>query len=486
MLVNLNTVCSDWINYNTGWWRGMDPEGGHKKWGYILWDNDATFDYYINYSGVPDISPEAELCDIEEIADFVDDFFVDGGGGGFDEIDEEFAEFCTTIQDETSPYPASDPVFLQTVNERWQCCFFEWDEECQEIYDGFLNGSNFDPDSCTSGGLGLVDSLLQQVLVVDTTCCNNWDNYCQELYDEIEGGNYVPYMDKDELRRSDNVGLHEQIFLKLQRESPEFRQLYYTRQADLINTTFSCDNMLTTLDSLIAIIDPEMDRHIQRWGRSYNEWERNVRRLRTFVEDRCANLSDGLVDCYGLEGPYDLTLEVFPEGAGTIDFNSLKDIANYPWNGQYYGGIANLIDADPGPDYDFVRWESKKGQIIFPDEFSENAEFMMQESDTLVAVFGLETSIADLNGGVEMQVYPTPSSGMVTLEYNLMKTSAVNIVISDMLGREIKNYAPEQIEAGIEIVKEIDFRSFNSGSGNFLLTINTAYGRAYKKVTILE
>ena len=34
-LVNLNVVASDWLNYNTAWWRGLNPDGDHKKWGYI-------------------------------------------------------------------------------------------------------------------------------------------------------------------------------------------------------------------------------------------------------------------------------------------------------------------------------------------------------------------------------------------------------------------------------------------------------------------
>jgi len=78
MLVNLNTVAIDWLNYNTGWWRGRNPEGKHKKWGYILWDLDATFGYYINYTGVPNEGPDALVCDIEEIAESVDEFFTAG------------------------------------------------------------------------------------------------------------------------------------------------------------------------------------------------------------------------------------------------------------------------------------------------------------------------------------------------------------------------------------------------------------------------
>lgn len=71
--VNSFTVCSDWLNYNTGWWRGTNPEGTHKKWGFTLWDNDATFGHYINYTGIPETGPKAALCNVETLtADTVD------------------------------------------------------------------------------------------------------------------------------------------------------------------------------------------------------------------------------------------------------------------------------------------------------------------------------------------------------------------------------------------------------------------------------
>ena len=74
VIVNSATVCSDWLNWNTGWWRGTNPNGGHKKWGFILWDNDATFGYYYNYTGIPDTSPTASPCDVETLVE-VDSFF---------------------------------------------------------------------------------------------------------------------------------------------------------------------------------------------------------------------------------------------------------------------------------------------------------------------------------------------------------------------------------------------------------------------------
>ena len=62
VLINSFVVCTDWVNWNVGWWRGLNPEGTHTKWGYTLWDEDATFNHYINYTGVPDVTANATAC----------------------------------------------------------------------------------------------------------------------------------------------------------------------------------------------------------------------------------------------------------------------------------------------------------------------------------------------------------------------------------------------------------------------------------------
>jgi len=68
-LINMYTVCMDWLNWNTGWWRGMDPNGDKKKWRYTLWDMDATFGHYINYTGVPNTNATADPCDPSSLND---------------------------------------------------------------------------------------------------------------------------------------------------------------------------------------------------------------------------------------------------------------------------------------------------------------------------------------------------------------------------------------------------------------------------------
>ncbi|MCE7925712.1 MAG: hypothetical protein DYG98_21890 [Haliscomenobacteraceae bacterium CHB4] len=68
IIINQHSVCKDWLNWNTSWWRGRNPDGGARRWRYALWDMDATFGHYINYTGIPNTGPTADPCDVEEIS----------------------------------------------------------------------------------------------------------------------------------------------------------------------------------------------------------------------------------------------------------------------------------------------------------------------------------------------------------------------------------------------------------------------------------
>jgi CotH kinase protein/Chitobiase/beta-hexosaminidase C-terminal domain/Lamin Tail Domain len=235
VIVNSFTVCTDWLNYNTGIWRGLNPEGGHQKWGYILWDNDATFDFYINYTGLPSTLANAKPCNPE----------------------------------------------------------------------GLTGGS--DPEQ------------------------------------------------------------HIKVLNKL-RTNPEVRQYYLSRQADLMYSVFGCENMLSYLDTIEATIDPEMDRHAQRWFGTYAEWKNNLDIMRDFISNRCTLLPTLMDDCYSVTGPFEATIVVDPPGAGTVKINTLDYNANqFPVTGQYFSGpqVDLLLHATPDTlpatagAYYFDHWTSK-------------------------------------------------------------------------------------------------------------------------------
>lgn len=68
-VLNSYVVATDWLNWNTSWWRGRNPLGDGRRWRYALWDMDATFGHYINYTGVPSQDPTADPCQIENMGD---------------------------------------------------------------------------------------------------------------------------------------------------------------------------------------------------------------------------------------------------------------------------------------------------------------------------------------------------------------------------------------------------------------------------------
>ncbi|MFT4544939.1 MAG: hypothetical protein ACI9UR_002047 [Bacteroidia bacterium] len=360
METNLNVVASDWLNYNTAWWRGTNPDGTHKGWGYMIWDLDATFDYYINYSGVPNTNADAEPCDIDGIADFLDDW-------------------------------------------GW------WDGE--------------------------------------------------------------------------DVGKHEQIFLKLLDESPEFEQLYYSRYADHMNTIFSCENMLFTYDSMITTIAPEMPRHIQRWGGTMAEWEGNVEEMRDFIEARCANLEGGMVGCYDITGPYDLTVMCSPPEVGDVKLNTLWH-EELPWTGAYFGNMDNLLEArvaNSSITAEFSHWESTSGNVIFPDQDSIMASVVIAGTDTIIAVFDVDYTTVDAPyDQVIFEAYPVPATDNLTIKLNLPAAEQFDIVLYAIDGKEMlrKSYNQQALQTTVE--------TGQLARGLYILSLEGASGSKQLKIPLVE
>jgi hypothetical protein len=97
---------------------------------------------------------------------------------------------CTSITNGTSPYAASDPIFLEVIAADSYCCDVEWDGTCEASYQDIFNGctysnaTNFDPlaqdddgtclfacfgDSNNDGIISTAD-LLEFLVVFGGTC----------------------------------------------------------------------------------------------------------------------------------------------------------------------------------------------------------------------------------------------------------------------------------------------------------------------------
>ncbi len=235
MLINTHVVCKDWLNWNTGWWRGRKPDGGAKTWRYTLWDLDATFGHYTNYTSIPDVSPNADPC-------YAEDLPLDFEGHG---------------------------------------------------------------------------AMIQALMA-----------------------------------------------------NEEFHSLYVNRYADLLNSYFSCDYMISLLDSMLARITPEMPGQIQRWGGTMMNWQANVQILKSFINTRCQVINPGIEGCYDVTGPYPVTVRISPAlSPNQVKVNTFVP-DSFPFVGDYFVGTKLDFQALPGNGWVLDHWEVQHN-VFQPNQFAE-------------------------------------------------------------------------------------------------------------------
>ncbi len=286
-VLNSYMVNKDWLNWNTSWWRGLDPSGGAHKWRYALWDTDGVLGHYINYTGIPDISANASPCNVENLQ---------GVGTG-----------------------------------------------------------------------------------------------------------------------------HVETIKKLIDESPIVHQKYVARYADLLNTKFSCEKILPIFDSIVAVITPEMPRHIQRWGGSMATWQANVLAARNFLITRCSQtITSGLIDCYDVTGPYVTTFQVEPAGTGKIKMNS-ELLATYPFTAQIFGNLETLLKAQANMGYQFDHWVVD-GAVITPDPSNPDISVMVSQATSVTAYFTEVTSSENALYYWHFNTLnaPTPNVTAIPADYSLI------------------------------------------------------------------
>ena len=146
-ILNSYVVCADWLNWNTAWWRGRNPDGDARRWRYALWDLDNTFGHGANYTGLPDTGAEADPCNPENMGDV-------GGQGHIPVLNalmdnEDFwATYINRWADLGNTHFTCDNMHavldsmigviepeMPRQIERWDGNLAAWEEAVQEVHD---------------------------------------------------------------------------------------------------------------------------------------------------------------------------------------------------------------------------------------------------------------------------------------------------------------------------------------------------------------
>lgn len=172
-------------------------------------------------------------------------------------------------------------------------------------------------------------------------------------------------------------------------QNTTFKNYFVNRYADLMNFTFQSAKYTPIIDSLYNQLLPDLPRHFQLWtgdvqgGMSTFSYWRDVH-IGQF-NNRNAVVRDQIVTEFNLVKKVDVTLDVFPAGAGYIKISTIVP-ENLPWTGVYFDGVPVKITAVANPGYTFQNWEAN---LTLPSAalLQESVNYNISDNDLFKAVF---------------------------------------------------------------------------------------------------
>jgi hypothetical protein len=148
------------------------------------------------------------------------------------------------------------------------------------------------------------------------------------------------------------------LMLRKLLENDEYQMYFINRFADVLNTTLRSETVITKIDELSRLIEPDIPLDVARWGAtwdgSYEKWLANVEGLRDFARRRPHFVRHHIIEKFKLIGIAFLTIES-PNGAGSVRINTVSP-NRYPWHVQYFQGVPVTLEAIPAAGYKFSGW----------------------------------------------------------------------------------------------------------------------------------
>ncbi len=344
-ILNGYTVCTDWLNWNTAWWRGTNPLGDGRRWRYALWDNDNTFGHGANYTGVSSTQPTSDPCQVEGQGNVGGQGHIPVLNALFDNPDffadyiQRYAELSNTIFSCERMIEVLDSMILVIEPEmprqiqRWGGNINTWNNNVQEVRDFILA-------RCNSN---IIDGIADCYDVVPF-----------EITFQIDGVGDIQVGDTE-------LSPYETPFT-----GTYFADLEIDLEALIDNDEGPCSSFQgwEIVSGTGIIADPSSP-------------------VTTLIIQ-----SDVVIQAtFGVpaSGPVTVVSDVFPAGAGNIVFNGTSQ-TTYPNTFSVNAGDSTAFSVTPNPWFTFNGWESTNATIL-PNATSTSIYVNPCAADTVVAIF---------------------------------------------------------------------------------------------------
>ena len=156
-------------------------------------------------------------------------------------------------------------------------------------------------------------------------------------------------------------------------QNPALEKRFVQRFQDLLNTRFSSFEVLAKTDELERLLNPEIDRHVARWGGSRSldfvsfdsktKWQDYVGVVKAFALIRPSIMREHLKKAFILGTEHEVDLVLPNTAEGKIRVNGLPLVRRGSvWNGKYFDGATLRIEAVPARGFRFVAWADAPGE----------------------------------------------------------------------------------------------------------------------------
>ncbi|MCP4546283.1 MAG: hypothetical protein GY835_07445 [bacterium] len=137
-------------------------------------------------------------------------------------------------------------------------------------------------------------------------------------------------------------------------ENSDFRRDFVNTMTEFLSTCFRQSVLHDKLDEIVAVLEPEIERHMLRWGNDLGDWNEELAEIGEFIDERREHQIQHLRNSFGLADTLRLSLDVSPTGSGRIQLTT--QIVDPPWSGLYFVDNRIPLTALPNPGYAFARW----------------------------------------------------------------------------------------------------------------------------------
>jgi gliding motility-associated-like protein len=198
-------------------------------------------------------------------------------------------------------------------------------------------------------------------------------------------------------------GMMLRALMNLNTGNSSFQLEYKNRYQDLLNGPLRCDNILAHYDYVKSLFLKEMKYHEDpaatpqqgSFVSAIDLWDTLSADLRRNIYKRCDYYRYGFntVGCYGMTGPYPITVDVEPAGSGNVILNTLP-LSSYKWSGNYYATALMSFKAIPTTtNHVFHHWEFKNHTTLNSRPLSlDSVSIAFNQSDEVIAVFTDKTA----------------------------------------------------------------------------------------------